>query len=256
MAKKKALTLSASTFKSGAPKLDTGMRPLPIVQPKTPAKVGDKTYTSAALPNDPVYDAEVGNSQRTKDQTLAQLRSGRTDTLSEYGYNASYDPSGNVTDLSFDPNNPFSRAALLKRSYEQGKTGTTNRYAASGQLYAGSLVNAQNQNDYQYQGGQDTLKKNLLRYLSENRQAETGANSQYEGNVGVSDANRVQRAVNSPNQPAPVVASSVVAPEFSSWGKGQGFIDAAKKLIPGWTPPAVTVAPKPFKGKTIKKKGK
>jgi len=56
--------------------------------------------------------------------------------------------------LDFDynsPLNPFNRAAMMQRSYQQGVSRNTNSYAARGQLYAGSLQNAQNAANFGYQ---------------------------------------------------------------------------------------------------------
>lgn len=64
----------------------------------------------------------------------------------------------------FDPTNPYSQAAVMKRNYDNSVRGTTNSYAANGQLYAGSLKNAQQQNDFQYGSGSDQLKRSAADY--------------------------------------------------------------------------------------------
>jgi hypothetical protein len=80
------------------------------------------------------------------------------------------DPS-TVTQGSFDWNgveatNPFSKAALLVRSYEQQQNRTTNGLAAQGQLYSGAMNNARSQDTFGFQQGQDSLQKALQQYLT------------------------------------------------------------------------------------------
>lgn len=82
----------------------------------------------------------------------------------------SLDPSV-ATSGSFDWNNvqstnPFSKAALLVRSYQQGQGRIDNSYASQGQLYSGARVNAQDENTFGYQQGQNTLQQALLDYLT------------------------------------------------------------------------------------------
>lgn len=76
-----------------------------------------------------------------------------------------FDPANpstfNVDWDKVDVTNPFSRAALLVRTHRQNERGNTNSYAARGQLYAGSLQNAQNEEGFRYQGGQDALLKDF-----------------------------------------------------------------------------------------------
>ena len=45
-----------------------------------------------------------------------------------------------------DTSNPYSQAAMLQKSYDQNRAGTLNSSAAAGQLYAGSMQNAQDAN--------------------------------------------------------------------------------------------------------------
>jgi hypothetical protein len=80
------------------------------------------------------------------------------------------DPSA-VTTGTFDwggvqASNPFSKAALLVRNYQQQRGRTTNGYAAQGQLYSGAIQNQRGQDTFGYQQGQDTLQKALQEYLT------------------------------------------------------------------------------------------
>jgi hypothetical protein len=58
------------------------------------------------------------------------------------GQQTGYDSSGNLITSGGDLN-PYAQAALLKRNYDASVRGTTNNYAAQGQLYSGAIKNAQ-----------------------------------------------------------------------------------------------------------------
>ena len=152
---------------------------------------------SARLPVDPVYDQTVAGLARQRDDTLAGLAQQQTGTLADYGYGATFDPQGNVTGLSFYPANPFSRAALLRRNYQQSKTGTQNSMAARGQLYSGALVNAQNTNDVGYLQGENALQNAVTQALIAIARRRSGAGTDYELGVGGAGAERAARAASS-----------------------------------------------------------
>jgi hypothetical protein len=57
-----------------------------------------------------------------------------------------------------DPSNPFGRAQLLKRSYDQSQRGTTNSLAARGQLYSGALQRQKEENQFNYQANDAALR--------------------------------------------------------------------------------------------------
>lgn len=115
------------------------------------------------------------------DDTIAGLNDQQNQALMGAGYNASFDPAGNLSGLTFDPTNPFSRAALLKRSYDQAQQTTNTSMAAAGQLYSGANQRAHNQNTFGYQQGSDALQGGLTATLREiirrRLAAKTGANN-------------------------------------------------------------------------------
>lgn len=57
-----------------------------------------------------------------------------------------------------DPSNPFGRAQLMKRSYDQQQRGTSNALAARGQLYSGALQRQKNENQFRYQANDQALR--------------------------------------------------------------------------------------------------
>ena len=135
-------------------------------------------------PVDPGFDAKVGALRRRRDDTVSGLGQERDAGLSDAGYTGSFDAKGEVTGLSFDPNNPFSRAALLKRNYDSEKSGNKTSYAARGQLYSGALVNQQNTTDFNRLQGDDALQKRLREFLGRNLQARKGAQTDFEFGSG------------------------------------------------------------------------
>lgn len=67
----------------------------------------------------------------------------------DFGYGA---------DGTVDPNNPYSKAALLEKMHAANARGVTNSAAASGNLYAGSTQNAKNSELFGYLSQSNTLK--------------------------------------------------------------------------------------------------
>jgi hypothetical protein len=68
----------------------------------------------------------------------------------DYGFT----PQGQI-----DPNNPYSRAALLQRSYQDSQRGTTNSYASAGQYNSGAYSRMRGRNTENFDIGLDQLKK-------------------------------------------------------------------------------------------------
>lgn len=98
-------------------------------------------------------------------------------TQSEYGF----DPSGGI-----DPRNPYSRAALARRQYQDSQRGAMNSYAAQGQLYSGAYRNAQDTTARNYDVTLDSLKKGLQGDLAGITKGKVDRYSQY--GVGLDEA--------------------------------------------------------------------
>lgn len=116
------------------------------------------------MPWDLAASQGENNAQRNYGNTLAQIGSNWALTQQEYGLEGPY------ADAS---SNPYSKAALLQRSYDNARRGTTN--SAGLQLYAGSTVNAQNANTFHYNEGYDSLQKGFARAGAEKISAEQAA---------------------------------------------------------------------------------
>lgn len=142
----------------------------------------------AGPPIDPIYDAQVGAAQKTRSDKIAGLGQQRIAGLSDFGYTE----TGGV--LAFDPNNPFSQAALLKRNYDNARRGNVTSLAARGQLYAGSLQNAQANTNFGQGADNNGLQKRLLAFLAGNTSGVQTAGNDYDTSVAGYAGERVARA--------------------------------------------------------------
>lgn len=130
-------------------------------------------------PNKAMFNSLLGDATNTANtgygHSIADSYGNEATFASDLGANLTprdpnADPSA-VTQGSIDwghvqASNPFSKAALLVRSFGEQQNRTTNGYAARGQLYSGAIQNQRGNDTFGYQQGQDTLNKGLLRYLT------------------------------------------------------------------------------------------
>jgi hypothetical protein len=188
--------------------------PAPVVPPSTPEAPQPMFDPSAPLPVDATYDSEMGALGMTRDQGLAAATGERTRGLAEYGFTESaFDPNTQTMGaLAFDPNNPFSKAALLKKSYDTGRARTGQSMASQGQLYSGAYQNSQdllNRNQLQ---GEDALTKSLSQFLAGNSGQRTQAQTGYEMGAGQAEGDRVGRALSNPLYSPVIGATNGVSP--------------------------------------------
>lgn len=160
----------------------------PAASPAAPAPL---QFGSAGT-HDSAYDAAVALAARNRDNELAAA-TGDADLLRRsYGYTG-------VDDFQIDPNNPFGRAQLLKRQYDQAKAGTTNSYAARGQQTSGAYGRMQSQNLFANQQANDALQKDYLSQRAQILARVNAANSQYGSdaiNAGLGGLDRALSARN------------------------------------------------------------
>lgn len=163
-----------------APPKPAALRPTPTA-PVAPRPV---------LPPDGLYEQQVAGLGRQRDTTLAGLATQRQSGLLDYGY--TQDAAGH---LAFDPTDPYSQAALLKRHYDQSRASSGINLSARGQLYSGAYQNAQDYANRQELQGSDQLQKQLLAFLARNTQQATEAGNAYETGVGAAGGDRLSRAI-------------------------------------------------------------
>ena len=111
-------------------------------------------YASATTP--PNYIANENLQRRLSDNQnrLNQTQAGLDDQERQLGVGYGMGQYGG--DIA---SNPYSRAALLQRSYNQGQRASTNTLASRGQLYSGAASNAFTANRGNFAQAQDALQR-------------------------------------------------------------------------------------------------
>jgi hypothetical protein len=177
--------------------------PLPAAPANTAAV---PQYSIANLPPDASYDSIIASLQKTRDQGIAGLVGERTRTLSDYGFQEG--PNGALT---FDPNNPFSKASVMKQTYDTNRRSTGQSMGAGGQLYSGAYQNSQdliNRNQLQ---SEDALTKNIQGFLARNTQDQATTGTSYETAAGQAYGDRVGRFQTNPLYDPATAASTPAA---------------------------------------------
>lgn len=145
------------------------------------------------------YDATRGGADLQYENATSGIPGERVGALARYGYKATLDGQGNPTgedQWTVDTGNPFSVAAMAKRSYDQRTSGNQVQYANRGQLYSGALKNQQDATTFGYGQQDDAARKALSAILSglvsKKRSADTTKQIAY----GDAAATRVQDQIN------------------------------------------------------------
>ena len=111
------------------------------------------------------------------DSKVSAINTGLQNTLAAYGN----DENRIRQTFGFDDTtDPFSRARMLQRAYEQRQAGNTNSYAAAGQLYSGALNRQRANTLTDYQADENALRNqytDLLNQLAQ-RRAQAGTDAQ------------------------------------------------------------------------------
>jgi len=175
-------------------------RPIQAPRPAAPAVAAPAASTVAApqysisnLPPDASYDDVIASLTKNRDTTIAGLVGERTRTLSDYGFQEG--PNGAIT---FDVNNPFSKASVMKKTYDTNRRATGQTMGAGGQLYSGSFQNAQdliNRNQLQ---SEDTLTKGVQAFLARNTGQQAEAGTGFETAAAQAYGDRVGRFQSNP----------------------------------------------------------
>lgn len=152
-----------------------------------------------ALPPDAQYESDIAGAQQNRATTVANLTQQRQGQLAGLGYTESnVDPNTGVGTLAFNPNDPFSKAALLKRTYDASRARTGQQMAAGGQLYSGGYQQAQDITNRDQLQSEDAMQRSLLGYLAQNTGARTAARTGYENAAMRAAADRMGRIDTNP----------------------------------------------------------
>ena len=234
-----------------------------VLQPPAATPPGATPSGQLPLPVDAGYDDQTESLAKTLAQTQAGLRGERQRTLIDYGFNE--DPTNGA--LSLDPNNPFSKATLLKAQYDRDRRSTALGMGARGQLYAGAMQTGQDFLNSQQLQGEDALQKSLAAFLAGNTDQTTQAGIDYQMGMGQAMGDRTARAASNPLY-SPDVRTSMPGASVGAATGGLGPAAAPTqpkppltlkagpgvKAIKGVTKPTTTTK-KNAKGQTVRTYG-
>lgn len=164
--------------------LNTGVEP---VDPASPA-----ANELQADPSDPrvdsIYNSTIGRLRQQREDTYTQLGYQDRRTANDYGFKVDF--HGHTADAipEFDPTNPFSKMALLQRSFEQTKNGDNTGFAANGQLFSGAYGRQREETQHGFDVNKDSLVKAFQDAINGSNQQRFAAEQAY-GN-GESDAGK------------------------------------------------------------------
>jgi hypothetical protein len=202
-------------------------------------------------PPDASFTAEIEGLGKTYRSDLVGNTEGRKRGLSDYGYLEDETTGG----LTFDPNNPFSRAALLKKNYDTQRRGAAGSMAARGQLYSGAF---QNQQDLVNRGqleGEDTLQKSLGEFLLGNTDSKRRIGEDYATGLRRADESRLGRINDNPLYSPTTSAADAAAVTPPAKGIGSPATATKKpttiKAGPGVKATKNTTVSKKKNGKTV-----
>jgi hypothetical protein len=157
------------------------------------------------MPIDPAYDAATGAASFNYQQAALNAQYQRGQLGQTFGLGIR--PDGTVFD---DVSNPYSRAAEQQKAYDRAQRATTNGMAARGQLYAGALQNAKNENTNVAARSRDQLIRDFMGAQQGIASGEAGAQGQYLNASAQAEAERIARAL--ANRPAPELVAPAPAP--------------------------------------------
>lgn len=182
------------------------------------------------LPFDPVYEGDVSLAQRSYGNAQAGLSYQRLRTQQEYGID--------------DPSDPFSKAASLKRNYEQGQRRTLNTlgnnlYSSSGQTNLDEGTRSYNQ---AYSGMRRAYDDTLFGLTQQENEAALARDAAIQAAL----AGRIERAPRPEDPGEEEAATAAVPPKPGAKPKPK------RKLKPGlhtrWSKPLKTTPYRRRKG--------
>ena len=100
--------------------------------------------------------------------------------------------------LAVDPSNPFSKMALLQRSYLQSQAGDMNSFAAMGQYTSGAYNRAKAETTHENNVQVDSYTKAFEDYLRGTLEGRTTAMNDYTGAVNSAAAERLRMLLGGP----------------------------------------------------------
>jgi hypothetical protein len=152
------------------------------------------------IPVDPIWAAGRLTAEKQLETTQAGVVGQRTRGINEYGFTeTAADPVTGETGIgAFDPNNPFSKAALLKQTYDRSRRSSAQSMGSTGNLYSGAFQNQQDYVNRGQAGAEDTMLKGLQTFLAQNTLDKGQAKIDYLAANAAGDAARIDRLPSNP----------------------------------------------------------
>jgi hypothetical protein len=119
----------------------------------------------------------------------------RTDTNKDGKIDSKDGVDPNSIGKSLVTSDPFSKMALLQRSYEQNKSGDMNSYAAMGQLQSGAMQRQKAETMHNRDMGEDQIRKAFEDMILGAASDRIGVNTQYTTSVNDAAAERLRLAL-------------------------------------------------------------
>lgn len=169
---------------------------------------GQKHAPDPTLPFDAQYDSTVAGLNRDRDVAAGQAAYQQQRAQSAYGFD---NPAAN----------PYSRAAMLQRSFNENNAQTVNSMAARGQLYAGATQSQMDTNVRDFGQAWDTARTDYQDQLRGITDDLTGAADEYTAGLAKAEADRLARALEIDVDPAEAPATPDYVKKFLHWQKQQ-----------------------------------
>lgn len=174
--------------------------PKPLVIPTSgPATQPSSSVVDAPPASGQVYASNAGppvDPQLIAQQNAANLSIALGDTWDTYQKGRIDTSFGNVDNPAADAvSNPYSQAALAYKRYNEAQQGTTNNYAAAGQLYSGALQHAGEGNAFNYLRGLAALRQSRQDQLDSLTQGALGRYSQVGANISQDQLTSLTKAL-------------------------------------------------------------
>lgn len=216
--------------------------PTPISKPAAPVAHSQTSSTIKSNPKDAQYNLDeqgiVGSAGRTAMEYGASAPTYNADTGTLSGMQVDWSNPGGVAKL-----NPFGRAALLIKSYQQGVQGTSNSYAARGQHNSGAYQRAQNENLFGFEQGKAGINTALMNFITG---ANQGISQALLNAIARQEATPVPIAYDTSNPATGAVPISAVGEQtigsdaagqatLNEWSTSRGGHSGSIKLANGWS---------------------
>lgn len=134
------------------------------------------------------YETSLAQANNNLNLANNQIATQEQQVVNTYGFN--------------NPNDPFARANMIQRNFQNAQRGTGNNYAAAGQLYAGSLSNAREIDRNNFEQSWNQAQVDQQQALDDLKSRRLGAQNDYQNAVLNAEGQRLEDSLSQPSDPA------------------------------------------------------